>query len=123
MNAQTRPLFALVTLVSLAATSPAALAGSDNVAFDRAAKASASAQPQQGKWINALLPEAAGDFVAPRAGTSADAQFMRAIAYYTREQLDRGGWVNRYAPEGNYASGNALLAVRAGDGITVRSPA
>lgn len=75
------------------------------------------------KWINALLPAVAGDYVAVAEGSSADEKFMRQIAYYSRAMLDRGGWVNAFVDDGRngtYATGNALLAVRIGDGLTSR---
>lgn len=94
-------------------------AASDGSSFDQMAQSYQGSILQAATWQNALLPMAAGD--APAEASSADAQFMRAIAYYTREMLDRAGWVNPYAPDNHYASGNYLLAVRIGDGVTIRA--
>jgi len=92
-------------------------AASDGSSFDQVAQSYQGSTLQAATWKNALLPMAAGD--APAEPTSADAQFMRVIAYYTREMLDRAGWDNPYAPAPGYASGNYLLAVRIGSGVTL----
>jgi hypothetical protein len=39
---------------------------------------------------------------------------------YTQATFDRAGWVNPYVPA--YASGNYLLLVRIGDGVTLPGP-
>ena len=92
-------------------------AASDSSSFDRIAQSYQGTTLQAATWQNALLPMAAGD--AAVEASSADAQFMRAIAYYTREMLDRAGWDNPYAPAPGYASGNYLLTVRIGSGVTL----
>lgn len=66
-------------------------------------------------WVNALLPQAAGNYVAV---ASADEKFMRQVAYYTRDMLDRGGWTNAFVGDDHYAAGHTLLAVRVGEGAT-----
>lgn len=90
----------------------------DDAAFNRIAEHYRAPQLTATRWVNALLPAATGEAVA---GTSADEQFMRAIAYYTRDMLDRAGWVNPYAPDNHYASGNYLLAVKVGEGVTLHA--
>lgn len=72
---------------------------------------------QRGQWINPWMPGANGDQVI-----SADRHLMKIVATYTREVLDRGGWVNNFMPnkysDFDYASGNPLLAVQIGEGLT-----
>lgn len=75
----------------------------------------------ESRWINALLPDASGDAVMLVQAESADAKFIRQITYYTRDMLDRGGWINAYAPDFNYAAPNTLLTVAVGDGVTTLS--
>jgi hypothetical protein len=75
---------------------------------------------QRGQWINPWMPDANGDQVI--TGISADRHLMNIVATYTREALDRGGWVNslmhnKYS-DADYASGNPLLAVQIGEGLT-----
>jgi hypothetical protein len=81
----------------------------------------------RGQWVNTLMPRASADFVssspdgsAPSATApgSADAQMANVLASYTRGVLDAGGWVNPYVTDQSYATGNALLAVRIGEGLT-----
>lgn len=79
----------------------------------------AAFRPAEARWINALRPEASGDAVMVARSESADAQFIRQITYYTRGMLDRGGWVNAYAPDTHYAAPHALLAVAVGEGATL----
>lgn len=76
----------------------------------------------EAKWVNAMLPEASGDYVAVAEGASADDQFMRQVAFYTRDMLDRGGWVNAFIDDDHYAGGNTLLAAAVGDGVTTSVP-
>lgn len=91
---------------------------SADAAFNRLAQ---SYVRPEAKWVNALLPAAAGDAVMVAASESADAQFIRHITYYTRNMLDRGGWINAYAPDSTYSAPNVLLAVAVGDGATTAS--
>lgn len=53
------------------------------------------------------------------AGISADEQLGRILASFNREMLDRGGWQNTFLSNSRYASGNALLAVQVGEGVTL----
>ena len=70
------------------------------------------------KWVNAMLPAASGDYVMVAEARSADEGFMRQVAFYTRDMLDRGGWANAFISDDHYAAGNRLLAVRVGEGVT-----
>ena len=88
---------------------------SADAAFDRIA---GSLPRSEARWINALAPAASGDYVAVAEATSADDKFMRQIAYYTRDMLDRGGWLNAFIADDHYAAGNRLLAVAVGEGVT-----
>lgn len=73
---------------------------------------------QQGQWINHWMPAATG--IQPRSEASADQRMVWVIASYTREALDRGGWINAVMSNSMYASGNPLLAVHVGEGLTWR---
>jgi hypothetical protein len=73
---------------------------------------------QHGQWINHLMPAATG--IQPHTEASADQKMVGIIASYTREVLDRGGWINTILTNSIYASGNPLLAVRVGEGVTWR---
>jgi hypothetical protein len=81
----------------------------------------------RGQWVNTLMPRASADFVSSSpdgsassatAPGSADTQMAIVLASYTRGVLDAGGWVNPYVSDQTYAVGNALLAVRIGEGLT-----
>jgi hypothetical protein len=109
--------YSLATALLLVPALLPTAAAADDAAFDQLAQTYRGATLQTATWKNALLPMATGD--TPAEASSADAQFMRAIAYYTRDMLDRAGWVNPYAPAPGYASGNYLLAVRIGSGVTL----
>ena len=76
----------------------------------------------EARWVNAMLPEASGDYAAVAEGTSADDSFMRQVAFYTRDMLDRGGWVNAFIADDHYAGGNTLLAAAVGEGVTTSVP-
>jgi hypothetical protein len=78
-------------------------------------------QPSQhGQWINPWMPTATS--ILPRTQPSADQKMVWIIAIYTREVLDRGGWVNTVMTNSQYASGNPLSTVRVGEGLTWRVP-
>lgn len=73
----------------------------------------------RGQWHSSWLPTA--DANAPVPTVSADRMLTRIVAAQTREILDRRGWENPYLTNSNYASGNTLLAVEVGNGITTPS--
>ena len=75
--------------------------------------------PQHGEWVNHWMPAATGK--PSRTAPSADRRMDAIIASYTREALDRGGWVNTVLTNSRYASGNPLWAVRVGEGVTWRA--
>ncbi len=74
---------------------------------------------QRGKWFNPWMPAATGD---PNiSAKSADQRLTEIVAGYTRETLDRGGWENTLMHNADYASGNSLMAVNIGEGVTQRT--
>lgn len=75
-------------------------------------------QSQPGQWINPWMPAATGN--EPHTEASADQKMVAIVASYTREALDRSGWVNTVLSNSEYASGNPLLAVRVGEGLSLR---
>jgi hypothetical protein len=68
-------------------------------------------------WVNPHMPHGTRVY----ATNSATDILAAILVNYTREQLDRGGWVNAWAPTPGYAAGNPLLAVGQGEGVTSRS--
>jgi len=75
--------------------------------------------PTEARWVNNVVPEASGDYVAKTA--SADQRLDRIVAAYTRETLDRGGWYNSYAPDTGYSAPDVLVAVNVGNGVTTQT--
>lgn len=109
----------LTTAVLLsAAISATVFAGSADEALNRSMSQYRSADTR-GQWNNPWTPQATGGMVAH--GASADERLTRIVDAYTREALDRGGWENRFMTNSRYASGNALLNVRIGEGVTTAS--
>ncbi len=109
---------ALVAALTLSAALPAH-AGNDRAA-ESTNRTLHGCQPlsQRGQWINPWMPGATGN--APHTEASADQKMVAIIASYTREALDRGGWVNTVLSNSEYASGNPLLAVHVGEGLSSR---
>ena len=68
------------------------------------------------EWVNPLMPKAGTDVESVPSG---DALLAQVVAQYTRETLDRGGWVNAHLSNSDYAVGNPLLFARIGEGVTV----
>lgn len=68
------------------------------------------------EWQNKLMASGTGRY----ATESADVVLTAALRIYTRDVLDRGYWVNAWV-EGapGYDSGNPLLAVAQGSGVTL----
>ena len=104
-------------LVSSLCSAPA-LAGASEDAIAQAI-ADYRVGDARGQWNNPFMPAATGNDTDMRV--SADQQLMQIVASYTRERLDRYGWMNTYLTNSNYSSGNPLLAVQIGDGITLAS--
>lgn len=79
-----------------------------------AAEVIMSGAAERGQWHNPLMPAASAD------GTvrSGDAMLNDEVRRFTRAVLDRGGWDNPHAPSPGYDSGNVLLAVLPGAGVT-----
>ena len=72
---------------------------------------------RQSDWVNPWVPGATG--VETRSEISGDGHLNEIVAQYTREMLDRGGWINAMLTNSNYAAGTPLLAVRIGGGVTI----
>jgi len=69
----------------------------------------------RGEWTSPLGSTATAGKQAP---PSADTLLTSLVRQYDRATLDRGGWVNAFVNDVGYDSGNALLAVSPGEGIT-----
>lgn len=95
-------------------------AGDDsaNVIMNRTLHGYQQLLSQRDQWINHWMPAATGS--QPHTGASADQRMVAIIASYTREVLDRGGWVNSVLTNSEYASGNPLLSARVGEGLSLR---
>lgn len=74
---------------------------------------------QQPEWVNRWAPGLSVSAPAT-AAESADGRLQAFVGGYTRDRLDRGGWVNPWAGSGTYAAGEPLRAVAVGSGATSR---
>lgn len=101
-------------LMSAVFSAPA-FAGPADESLDAAASQYRSTDAR-GQWHNPWMPQATGSPVAQ--GPSTDERLMQIVAAHTRDALDRGGWQNTVLTNSRYASGNALLTVRVGEGVT-----
>jgi hypothetical protein len=99
--------------LSLGAVAPAQAADSD-VSFNAAIEQYSHSSMASGTWDNALMPWATGRYSA----SSADEVLTATLRIYTRAVLDRGYWVNTWVDVPGYDSGNPLLAVAPGSGVT-----
>jgi hypothetical protein len=99
--------------LSLSAVSSAQAAESD-ITFNAAVEQYSHSSTVSGTWDNALMPWATGRYAAH----SADEVLTATLRIYTREVLDRGYWVNTWVDVPGYDSGNPLLAVAPGSGVT-----
>lgn len=109
------PLLAVCLLSSFA--SSAALAGATEDAIAQAVT-DYRADASRGVWINPIMPAATGSEIGRN---SADERLTQIVSAYTRALLDRGGWENTILANSRYASGNPLLAVEMGSGMTIAS--
>lgn len=117
MNALTTLAAALAITATFAGAAQAAAADdalNDSVEQYRSLQA-------RSEWHNPLMPSGTGMYAA--AGPSGDEHLQTIVASYARPLLDRGGWTNPWVVESTYASGEPLLAVRIGDGVTTRTAA
>lgn len=69
---------------------------------------------ERGAWSNPTLAVASSE----AGGQSADQVMTAVLLGYNRALLDRGGWLNPYAPTRHYDAGHPLLAKAVGDGAT-----
>ncbi|HEY6898364.1 MAG TPA: hypothetical protein VI279_13975 [Rhodocyclaceae bacterium] len=114
MNATTTR-YAAIALTAGAIFSGSALAASGDDAFNRVAQHYAGLR--QPGFVNAYMPHGTGQYAAE----SAEKVLAGILIAYTRELLDRSGWVNPWVSAPGYAAGNLLLAARIGEGITTRT--
>lgn len=95
----------------------AAAAGiSGDVSLDRAMAEHLRSFADGITWRNPHLP--ASMVEGNEASGSGDEVLARAVAPYTRERLDAGGWQNRLMRDEHYACGNPMLRVAPGEGVT-----
>jgi hypothetical protein len=99
--------------ISLSVVAPAQAADSD-VSFNAVIEQYSHSGNVAGTWDNAYMPWATGRYAA----RSADEVLTATLRIYTRAVLDRGYWVNTWVDVPGYDSGNPLLAVAPGSGIT-----
>lgn len=113
-------------------SSPALPTESADQAMARIVAQYSCAELDRGGWENPFMPSAAAGnpilaaqvrdgVTSPtgeQVGVSGDELLMRSVSVYTRTALDRGGWENPFMPDAHYATGNALLAVGVGEGVT-----
>jgi hypothetical protein len=94
-----------------------ATAASGDHAFNQAVRQYARPAANGQGWVNPHMPHGTGVY----ANDSATDILAAIFVTYTRERLDRGGWVNAWAPTPGYDAGNPLLAVGQGEGLTSRA--
>jgi hypothetical protein len=99
--------------LSLSAVMPTQATDGD-ISFNAAVEQYSRSSMVSGTWDNALMPWATGRYAAH----SADEVLTATLRIYTREVLDRGYWVNSWVDVPGYDSGNPLLAVAPGSGVT-----
>lgn len=102
---------AVISLVAAVVAGQATAGASEDAIA--AAVADYRANDVRGEWTGPLQQtKAASSVTAP----SADQRLNSIVASHSRELLDRGGWVNSYLDNADYASRNPLLTVQVGDG-------
>ena len=69
----------------------------------------------RGEWSS---PLSSIKTVEQKDAPSADTILTALVQQYDRASLDRGGWVNAFVNDVGYDSGNALLAISPGEGVT-----
>jgi hypothetical protein len=122
MNALKTSTLGIALCASLFAADSPSWAACGDATLDQEVASLRQDLDRRGVWANAYMPHGTGLY----ASVSADEILTASLRLYTRQVLDRGGWVNPYVG-GNqgYDAGNALLAVRQGEGVTTlaRAPA
>lgn len=88
---------------------------SNGATLDHHLAARRAAGGDRAEWVN---PYVARRVEENDASGSGDAVLARAVAPYTRERLDAGGWQNRLMRDEHYACGNPMLRVAPGQGVT-----
>ena len=115
MNAHTAKLLTILLSTGAIFCAEASAASGDD-AFNQAVRQYARSIASEQGWVNPHMPHGTGVVAA----NSASDILATILVNYTRERLDRGGWVNAWAPTPGYAAGNPLLAVGQGEGVTSR---
>ena len=118
MNAQLRQVVRLAVLATATLVAVPVIAADGDKSFNAAIEMHHFHSGSTDEWQNKLMASGTGRY----ATQSADEVLTAALRVYSRDVLDRGYWVNAWvdgAP--GYDSGNPLLAVAQGTGVTLRS--
>lgn len=111
MKATTTSIAAIV----IACASTATLAGSADQHLSQIVGAVQQnvARASGDAWVNPLLPQASGSYVA-----SADERMTQIVAQFTQQHLDGAAFVNTVMTQHGYDAGHPFEAVLAGAGTT-----
>lgn len=86
----------------------------DGASLDRSLAQYRSTLDRRGYWENTYMAHGTGEYSA----SSADEIFTATLRIYTREVLDRNGWVNAWVTSPGYDTPNLLIRVAQGEGVT-----
>jgi hypothetical protein len=114
MNIPKTPIVCIAVCASLFAIGTPSFAAEGNATLEGAVAELRTVPPDRGEWTNRYMSHGTGRYSA----ASADEILTATLRIYTRQVLDRGGWVNAFVSNPGYDAGNPLLAVRAGEGVT-----
>ncbi len=112
MNIPKTPIVCIAVCASLFAIGTPSFAAEGNATLEGAVAELRTVPPDRGEWTNRYMSHGTGRYSA----ASADEILTATLRIYTRQVLDRGGWVNAFVSNPGYDAGNPLLAVRAGEG-------
>ncbi|WP_372524516.1 hypothetical protein [Piscinibacter sp.] len=117
MNSQLKQVMRLALLATAVMAGPASAADGDesfNALLEQYQHRPVAAADE---WQNAWMSSGTGRYAAK----SADEILTATLRIYTRDVLDRGYWVNAWVGDApGYDSGNPLLAITPGLGVTSR---
>jgi hypothetical protein len=117
MNAQLRQMMRLAVLATAAVSAAPASAADGDESFNAMVEMHRFGSTAADEWQNPLMASGTGRY----ATQSADEVLTAALRIYTRDVLDRGYWVNAWVGDApGYDSGNPLLAIAPGTGVTLR---
>jgi hypothetical protein len=114
MNIPKTPILSIAVCASLFAIGTPSFAAQGDATLEVAVAELRTVPPDRGEWTNRYMSHGTGRYSA----TSADEILTATLRIYTRQVLDRGGWVNAFVSNPGYDSGNPLLAARTGEGVT-----